>query len=303
MSLAQLFFGLPHGGVDLFVAGFPHAPLHFDQLWVFKQDFIRYDKGFVVGQRFQAGGLGQQRQEFRAVFPQRGRIPGGVDAQQHLAGFHGLPDRYQQLLDDAAIQALHHLNLARRHDLALATHHFVDPGKACPDNQGHDGQQTEPQQHPRTPRLLFFHGNMRVLDVGFRHAGRPVERQWPRKFPERFQGPMHHVRSLARPMRSWRRASTTWSLGPSATMRPRSITIRRSTSSSKAVRCVTSTSVLSRVTSFSRRRSADSLWLSMLLLGSSSSSTAGSLIRARATATDWRCPPDRESPRSLIIMS
>jgi hypothetical protein len=52
-----------------------------------------------------------------------------------LAGMH------QNFLDDAAIQALHHLNLTRRNHLALASHHFINATQASPEQQNHHGDQ------------------------------------------------------------------------------------------------------------------------------------------------------------------
>ena len=92
--------------------------------------------------------------------------------------------------------------------------------------------------------------------------------------------------------------SSTLSRGPSATTRPRSKTIRRSTSDKSDERCVIRTKVFSPITSGSCFLMTSSLRVSIELVGSSMIKMLGRRSSARATAIDWRWPPDRPSPRS-----
>src|SRR5690606_35739658 len=190
----------------------------------------------------------------------------------------------------------------RGHDLAFATHDLVDIGGGGPGDQDTHREQRHPDQQTRTARAPLAERPDGVAD----HVAAPAlmlgSERTPQTGEEIWQHP-HHPLLRAPPMRPWRKASTTCALGPSATRRPWSMTIRRSTSSSKDVRCVTRMRVLSWLAARRRVLSWDSLWWSILLLGSSSSRIWGSLTRARAMAIDCRCPPDRESPRSPTIMS
>src|SRR5690606_27846782 len=111
-----------------------------------------------------------------------------------------------------AIQALHHLYLARGYDLALAAYDFVDLAHCSPDDEDDDGQQGYPEQQPCASVAVLGSLPLRTARLGaaVRFAGKQRA---------------HAARSVARVTWPWRRASTTCCLGPSATTWPWSTTI------------------------------------------------------------------------------
>ena len=72
---------------------------------------------------------------------------------------------------------------------------------------------------------------------------------------------------------------------------------------SRLERWVMTTIVLSLPNSVSDLITCCSVWLSIMLVGSSSTSIGGVPTAARAIVIAWRCPPDRPSPFSPSGMS
>ncbi len=154
LTLVQLFLSHRNIRAQLFGTSLPDAAFHFCQIRGFFQHFTGHIKGLVGSNRFQSSCLGHQGQGLGFVLAQGGRGTSRIDTQQHFARFHRLARTHQNFFNHTAVQTLHNLDLARWHNLALATHHFINAGKAGPDNQQADGQQGQPDQQRGTPYIL-----------------------------------------------------------------------------------------------------------------------------------------------------
>jgi hypothetical protein len=100
-------------------------------------------------------GLRLQCQQLGLVLTQGRAVARWIDAQDDLTLLHMLAGMHQDFLDDAAVQALHHLNLARRNHLALTPHHFVDAPQAAQSSRTSTVTRGHPYQQARTTRLLL----------------------------------------------------------------------------------------------------------------------------------------------------
>src|SRR5581483_2276324 len=90
---------------------------------------------------------------------------------------------------------------------------------------------------------------------------------------------------------------------PDSTMRPSTRTTARSASSTVESRCVATSTVRPVSAGRSRLTRRRSVSVSTAESGSSRTTTRARVTSARASATRWRCPPDRLTPRSPISVS
>ena len=91
----------------------------------------------------------EQRQVALAVLAQIARGPDIVDPQQHLALLDDLALAHQDRRDDAALQVLHHLDVARGNYPALAAGHLVQGRPARPGEEQHEERGDRHQQQMR----------------------------------------------------------------------------------------------------------------------------------------------------------
>src|SRR5690606_4509163 len=144
-----------------------------------------------------------------------------------------------------------YLHLLGGRDLGGAARDFVDLGKSGPEQED-EQDETDPAQHRAGAQRLLadlrpfgIGGPVQVLVGLFRNPAREqaideiaadaLVGRGAEAVHDFFRARLHDAFSM-RPCLS---ASTTRSFGPSATILPLSITIRRSTSSSRLVRWVT----------------------------------------------------------------
>jgi hypothetical protein len=89
----------------------------------------------------------EQRQMALTALAQLARRPHVVDAHEHLPGLDDRALAHQELGHDAALQVLHHLDLARRDHLAITPGDLLQlsparPGEEC-DEEGRDHEQEQ----------------------------------------------------------------------------------------------------------------------------------------------------------------
>src|SRR5690606_28122256 len=204
-----------------------------------------------------------------------------VDAQQELALLDRVALAHQQLGEDAGIEALDHLFLARGHDPALAARDFLQLGLRGPQDESAEREQQEHDAQEGEP------GTLAVVE-----AGRAVDTA------------ATLAAGIVMPRES---ACIACSRGASRMMLPASMTMTRSTISMICGRWVTMTSVRGRSPLAAQRARDCSTCFSVLgsrpLLGSSSRATAGSRSARRARVTSRFWPPDRPWPSSPMNMS
>ena len=216
-------------------------------------DLGRQHERRVLGQGTQARGLGQQRKILHAVFPQRRNKARFVDPEQRLARLDRLAFAHQDFRDDAAVDRLDHLQLARGDDLADAARHLIHRREGRPQHQHQQNDADRAQQirarngscSSRAQSASAVQPSDSSGRGGIQRAnrrsssGRACLDQPAEPSGKAGNGAEQAGLHAAFPMRPWRRASTTCALGPSATILPASITMMRSTRSSSEVRCVT----------------------------------------------------------------
>src|SRR5690606_9064360 len=262
-----------------------------------------------------------QSEGAHAALLEAGNETGRVDTHQHIAPGYLLALTDQHFLHHAAIHRLHYLQLLRGNHLAFAAGDLINLGQRRPDQQYQADRDNHVQQTAGAEYLLLLDGLFSILlpvprlatkggkqwreqpvDTALAHRTEPAQ---PLDLLEAvLLGELALVLLLARghgaalAMLPCSSACSTLCFGPSAMICPASMTISRSTSSSRLTRWVTSSRVRPWLNCISALRTWFSSALSMALVGSSNSSMLLSAITARATASAWRWPPDSRLPRS-----
>ena len=108
---------------------------------VFLLQFRRRHEGLAFRFRGEARRLGEQREVLGPRLAKRGREAGLVDVEDDLVLGDDVADPDRDLGDDAALEVLDDLDLARRDDLALPDRDFLEVGEGGPDEK--DQEQDE----------------------------------------------------------------------------------------------------------------------------------------------------------------
>ncbi len=110
------------------------------------------------GLGLQTRSLGLELADLQALLAMARRQQRVVDMQDGLILVDQIALLHQQFGENAALEILHHLNIGRRHHLALAPGDFVHLGDTGPQHHDHHEQAHHPQHDAAESWQLLQHG-------------------------------------------------------------------------------------------------------------------------------------------------